>query len=122
MATILIVEDEAFTAAIIARALTGAGYTVLTASDGPKGLAAARRKRPDMIVMDMKLPKMTGWEVIRQLRSDASLRTIPILGLSSADTSGDRDEAYEAGCDRYETKPVDVPRLLQHIAELVHPD
>jgi CheY-like chemotaxis protein len=118
MATILIIEDDTFTASLLSRALGNAGHQVLTAASGDDGIKLARAQRPAVILMDMNLPKMNGWEATRALKADAATRAIPILALTSAGTSGDRDEAYEAGCDAYETKPVDILRLLARVREL----
>ena len=118
MAEILIVEDEKSVVAFLTRALTDAGYTVSAAKNGSEGVARARLTRPQLILMDMSMPKLNGWEATRQLKADPATSAIPVLALTSAMTAADKDEAYEAGCDGFETKPVDLPRLLGRIKEL----
>jgi CheY-like chemotaxis protein len=118
MSKILIVEDEAFSVALLARALKGAQHVVLTAVDGSDGIAKANADPPDLIIMDMSMPKMSGFEAIRQLKASTATSAIPIIALTSANTAEDRQEAYEGGCDAYESKPVDIPRLLAHVKEL----
>ncbi|MSO97201.1 MAG: response regulator [Rhodospirillaceae bacterium] len=118
MARILIVEDEKSVAAFLQRALKDAGHTVAVAKDGKDGVAQAKASPPQLVIMDLSMPKLNGWDATRQLKADATAASIPVLALTSAMTATDRDEAYQAGCDAFETKPVDLPRLLARIAEL----
>jgi CheY-like chemotaxis protein len=121
MANILLVDDEKTTVEIMSRILTRNGHTVEVARNGAAALRKAKETKYDLIIMDMSMPQMTGWEATRQLRADPATSRIPILGLSSADTSGDKDEAYNAGCDAYETKPVDVPGFLARVKDMAGP-
>jgi CheY-like chemotaxis protein len=118
MATILIVEDERFSVALLKEALVRAGYKVIFAKHGADGVAKAKRDLPDLVIMDMNMPEMTGWEAIRQLKADTATGKIPVIALTSAQTAGDRDEAYEAGCDAYEAKPIDLARILARVKAL----
>ena len=119
MAKILVVEDEQFSAVIVGHIIRNAGHTVIPARDGKEAISKAKRERPDLIIMDLSLPAMTGWEATRRIKSDPATSGIPIVALTASLTAADRDEAYEAGCDAYETKPIDVERLLTHVTELV---
>jgi CheY-like chemotaxis protein len=118
MAAILIVEDERFSVALLKEALQRAGHKVMFAKNGTDGVARTKKDLPDLVIMDMNMPEMNGWEAIRQIKSNTSTRKIPIIALTSAVTAEDRDEAYSAGCDAYEAKPVDMPRMLTRIKEL----
>jgi two-component system cell cycle response regulator DivK len=118
MATILIVEDEKSTAALLKRALTDAGHKVTAAANGGDAVEAAKNRMPDLILMDMSLPKMNGYEATRRIKADAATKHIPVLGLSGATTGEDRNEAHEAGCEAYMTKPINFPLLLKRVAEL----
>jgi CheY-like chemotaxis protein len=118
MASILLVEDEASTVMIISSALSKAGHTVVAAASGGEGLQKAKASSPQLIIMDMSMPGMSGFEAIRKLKAEPSLQAIPVLALTSAITAADRDEAYEAGCDAFESKPVDFTRLLARVKEL----
>jgi two-component system cell cycle response regulator DivK len=116
-ATILLVEDNELNRDMLSRRLERRGYTVLIAVDGVEGMEAAKRDRPDLILMDMSLPILDGWEATRQLKADPETRDIPIIGLSAHAMSGDTEKALEAGCDDYDTKPVDLARLLEKISD-----
>ncbi len=118
MAEILIVEDEPSVVAFLERALTGAGYSVSSARNGTEGIARARLTRPNLVIMDMSMPKLDGWAATRALKADPITQHIPVMALTSAISAGDRDAAYEAGCDGYETKPIDLARLLERVKEL----
>jgi CheY-like chemotaxis protein len=118
MADILIVEDEKSVVAFLTRALTDAGHTVSSAKNGSEGVARARLARPQLVIMDMSMPKLNGWEATRQLKADPATAAIPVLALTSAVTAADKDEAYDAGCGGFESKPVDLPRLLDRIKDL----
>lgn len=119
MAKILIVEDNEMNRDMLSRRLQRRGYEVLLAEDGEEGVAAALRKAPDLVLMDMGLPVIDGWEAARRLKSMEATRAIPIVALSAHAMSGDREKALEAGCDDYDTKPVDLARLLEKIEVLL---
>jgi two-component system cell cycle response regulator DivK len=119
MARILIVEDNEMNRDMLSRRLTRRGYEVAIAVDGEAGIAAATTERPDLILMDMSLPGMDGWQATRQLKSREATRAIPIIGLSAHAMTGDRDKALAAGCDDYDTKPVELPRLIGKIEALL---
>jgi CheY-like chemotaxis protein len=119
MTTILIVEDNEMNRDMLSRRLERKGYTVLIAVDGEKGIAVARANAPDLILMDMSLPVVDGWEATRRLKSDATLKAIPVIALTAHAMANDRDKAIEAGCDDYDTKPIELPRLLAKIEALL---
>ena len=119
MAKILIVEDNEMNRDMLSRRLARRGYAVVIAVDGEQGLAAAQAEIPDLILMDMSLPVMDGWEATRRLKGDAATRAIPVIGLTAHAMTGDRDKALAAGCDDYDTKPIDLPRLLAKIEALL---
>ena len=119
MPKILIVEDNEMNRDMLSRRLERRGYAVVTALDGERGLAAAQSENPDLILMDMSLPVMDGWEATRRLKSEAATRGIPVIGLTAHAMTGDRDKAMAAGCDDYDTKPIELPRLLQKIESLL---
>ena len=119
MARILIVEDEALNRDMIARRLGWEGFAVILASDGQQALSLALAEQPDLILMDLGLPLINGWEATRQLKAMPATRTIPIIALSAYVLSNDRMRALDAGCDEYETKPIEFPRLLTKIRALL---
>jgi two-component system cell cycle response regulator DivK len=119
VATILLVEDNEANRDMLSRRLARRGFDVLIATDGAAGLVAAREARPDLIVMDMSLPVMDGWDATRQLKRDPVTRSIPIVALTAHAMRGDREEAIGAGCDDYDAKPVDFERLLAKIRALL---
>ena len=119
MATLLLVEDNEMNRDMLSRRLERRGYQVLIAVDGVQGVALARAMKPDLILMDMSLPAMDGWEATQQIKSGAETRTIPIIGLTAHAMSGDRERALRAGCSEYETKPIDFPKLVAKIEALV---
>jgi CheY-like chemotaxis protein len=119
MAKILIVEDNEMNRDMLSRRLTRRGYEIVMADDGAEGIAAAVAGRPDLILMDMSLPVVDGWEATRRLKADAATRSIPVIGLTAHAMAGDRERVIEAGCDDYDTKPVELPRLLQKIEALL---
>ncbi len=112
---ILLVEDNEMNRDMLSRRLGRRGYHVILANDGREGVEQALAHTPDLILMDMSLPVMDGWEATRRLKADPRSRHIPIIGLSAHAMSGDREKALAAGCDDYDTKPVDLERLLDKI-------
>jgi two-component system cell cycle response regulator DivK len=119
MVKILYVEDNEDNVFMLASRLKRRGYEVLVAGDGRQGLEAARRDGPALVIMDLSLPVVDGWEAARQLKASDATRRIPIIALSAHAMPGDREKAIAAGCDDYDTKPVDMPRLLQKIEALL---
>ena len=115
MAKILLVEDNEMNRDMLSRRLIRSGHSVVMAGDGLQGMVSARAERPDVILMDMSLPEIDGWEATRRLKSDKTTRRIPIIALTAHAMSSDRQRAMEAGCDDYDTKPVDFQRLLSKI-------
>jgi CheY-like chemotaxis protein len=115
MPTVLLVEDNELNRDMLSRRLARQGYQVLQAVDGRQGVEAARAGRPDLVLMDMSLPVLDGWEATRQLKSDPGTRGIPVIALTAHAMSGDREKALEAGCDDYDTKPVEWDRLLAKV-------
>jgi CheY-like chemotaxis protein len=122
MAKILIVEDNEMNRDMLSRRLIRRGYEVVMAVDGEQGLAAAKTEGPDLILMDMSLPVIDGWEATRRLRAEPQTRGIPVIGLTAHAMAGDREKVIDAGCDDYDTKPVELPRLLQKIEALLRAD
>ncbi len=119
MTKLLIVEDNEMNRDMLSRRLVRRGYEVAVACDGVEGLEAARRERPDLILMDMSLPEMDGWTATQILKSDLLTRATPVVALTAHATPADRDRALAAGCDAFETKPVDLVRLLELINRLL---
>lgn len=119
MTKLLVIEDEPIVLEILSHALSSAGYELIAASDGNEGLAQAIKCKPDLVITDMSLPKMTGWELIKQIRSDPDIGQIPVIALTAHATTEDRVAAYEAGVSAYESKPLDIKKLLARIDELV---
>ena len=119
MTKILYVEDNDDNVYMLRRRLTRAGFEVAVASDGEQGVAMAASEAPDLIVMDLSLPVLDGWEATRRLKGAPDTRPIPIIALSSHAMEGDRAKAIAAGCDDYDSKPVDFPRLLGKIRALL---
>jgi two-component system cell cycle response regulator DivK len=113
MRKILLVEDHELNREIMARQLSRAGYEVVVAMDGAEALVSARDSRPDLILLDMSLPVMEGWDVVRELKADRELRAIPVIGLSAHAMPEDRERALEVGCDDYIIKPVKFERLME---------
>jgi CheY-like chemotaxis protein len=120
MAKILIVEDNEMNRDMLSRRLIRRGYEVVVAIDGEQGIAAARSECPDLILMDMSLPVVDGWEATRRLKAEPQTRGIPVIGLTAHAMAGDREKVINAGCDDYDTKPVELPRLLQKIQVLLN--
>jgi len=119
MQKILLVEDNEMNRDMLSRRLQRKGYCVVTAEDGEKGLSLARSEAPDLILMDISLPLMGGWEVTRLLKANESTRHIPIIALTAHAWVTDRGKAIEAGCDDYDTKPVEFARLSEKIENLL---
>jgi CheY-like chemotaxis protein len=119
MPTILLVEDNELNRDMLSRRLVRKGYDVLIAEDGAKGLSAATDGKPDLILMDMSLPVMDGWEATRRLKAEPQTRAIPVIALTAHAMSSDREKAVAAGCDDYDTKPVELERLLAKIERLL---
>ncbi|MFM8766018.1 MAG: response regulator [Spartobacteria bacterium] len=115
MVKILLVEDNEMNRDMLSRRLAKRGFEVVMAVDGAEGVSMARSAAPDLILMDMSLPVMDGWTATRELKADAATRGIPVIGLTAHAMAGDREKCLEAGCDEYDTKPVDFPRLLEKI-------
>lgn len=116
MPKILLVEDNELNRDMLSRRLIRRGHTVVFALDGQQALDMAAAERPDLILMDMSLPVLDGWEATRRLRADPALCHLPVIALTAHAMEGDREKALAAGCDDYATKPVDLPRLLNQIA------
>jgi len=119
MASILLVEDNELSADMLSRRLTRKGHQVTVAADGEAALERAREPGLQVILMDMSLPVMDGWEVTRRLKADPLTRGIPVVALTAHALPGQRERALEAGCEDYDTKPVELPRLLAKIEALV---
>lgn len=119
MCRILLVEDNEMNSDMLQKRLRHRGFEVLLAADGRQGVDMARRERPDLVLMDLSLPEMDGWQATRILKSDAATCGIPVVALTAHAMVGDRERALEVGCDDYAAKPIDMPLLLQTIARLV---
>ena len=122
MARILLVEDNEMNRDMLSRRLSRRSFEVLIAEDGAKGIEMAREHLPDLILMDMSLPVTDGWEATRILKADEATRRIPVIALTAHAMRGDRQKALDAGCDDYDTKPVDLKRLLSKIDALLGDD
>lgn len=119
MTKILYVEDNEDNIYMLTKRLARKGYEVLTAIDGQQGVDMARDESPSLIIMDLGLPVLDGWEAIRRIKSSPDTAGIPIIALTAHAMSHDRDRAHAAGCDDFDTKPVDMPRLLEKIRSLL---
>ena len=119
MPKILLVEDNEMNRDMLSRRLQKKGYTVVTAQDGERGYSLARCEAPDLILMDISLPVMSGWEVTRLLKANEATRHIPIIALTAHAWVTDREKAIEAGCDDYDTKPVEFGRLSEKMESLL---
>jgi two-component system, cell cycle response regulator DivK len=119
MPRILLVEDNEMNRDMLSRRLARKEYEVLVAVDGKEGVEMAGSVAPDLILMDMSLPVMDGWEATRQLKASPETKDIPIIALTAHAMSGDREKAMEAGCDDYDTKPIELPRLLAKMEDLL---
>jgi CheY-like chemotaxis protein len=119
MKRILVVEDNELNRDVLSRRLARQGYQVLLATDGVGGLAVAQAEQPDLILMDLSMPEIDGWECTRRLKAEARTRAIPIIALSAHAMIGDRQKALDAGCDDFDTKPLDFGGLLEKIDRLL---
>jgi two-component system, cell cycle response regulator DivK len=119
MPKILLVEDNEMNRDMLSRRLMREGYQVVLALDGQSGVEMTQTQAPDLVLMDMSLPVLDGWEATRRLKADAATRHIPVIALTAHAMSSDREKALEAGCDDYDTKPVELPRLLAKIEALL---
>jgi CheY-like chemotaxis protein len=119
MTKVLLVEDNEVNRDMLSRRLTKKGFEVITAVDGREGVSMASSQSPDLILLDMSLPVMDGWEAARVLKGDEGTRDIPVIALTAHAMTGDREKALDAGCDDYDTKPVDLRRLLEKIEALL---
>jgi len=119
MAKILLVEDNEMNRDMLSRRLARKGHEVLIAVDGAEGVQMARSKVPDLILMDMSLPVLDGWQATREIKATPETHTIPVIALTAHAMAGDREKCLAAGCDDYDTKPVEFPRLLGKIEMLL---
>ncbi|MCW5944064.1 MAG: response regulator [Fimbriimonadaceae bacterium] len=119
MPKILLVEDNEMNRDMLSRRLERRGYEVVLAVDGGEGVDKAQSERPDLILMDMSLPVIDGWEATRRIKAQPELAAIPVIALTAHAMAGDREKAIEAGCDDYDTKPIELPRLLEKIEGLL---
>ena len=118
---ILMVEDNEMNRDMLARRLGRKGFEVIVAEDGRAGIDTARREHPDLILMDLSLPEIDGWEATRTLKAEVATQTIPVIALTAHAMSGDREKAMAAGCDDYHTKPVNFAKLMDKIETLLNP-
>jgi CheY-like chemotaxis protein len=116
MPKILLVEDNEMNRDMLSRRLVRRGYQVVIAADGQEGLNLAGSASPDLILMDMSLPAMDGWETTRKIKASTATAAIPVIALTAHAMSGDREQALDAGCDDYDTKPIEFERLIEKIA------
>jgi CheY-like chemotaxis protein len=119
VAKILLVEDNEMNRDMLSRRLERRGYSVTMAIDGQQGVDMARTEKPDLILLDMSLPIIDGWEAARRIKADPESKDVPLIALTAHAMSGDREKTLEAGCDEYDTKPVELPRLLGKIQKLL---
>jgi CheY-like chemotaxis protein len=119
MHKILLVEDNEMNRDMLSRRLERRGYEVVIAVDGNEGVSMATSEKPDLVLMDMSLPLMDGWEATRALKAASGTKGIPVIALTAHAMSTDREKALEAGCDDYDTKPIELPRLLEKMEALI---
>jgi len=119
MPKILLVEDNEMNRDMLSRRLTRNGFEIVMAVDGGQGVAMAASEKPDLILMDLSLPVMDGWEATRRVKADAATKAIPVIALTAHALVEDREKAKAAGCDDFDTKPVELPRLLEKINRLL---
>ena len=118
MPKVLIVEDNEMNRDMLSRRLERRGFVVVIAIDGAQGVAMSKTELPDIVLMDMSLPVMNGWEATRAIKADPTTQHMPVIALTAHSMAGDREKAMAAGCDDYDTKPVELPRLLEKMAAL----
>jgi two-component system, cell cycle response regulator DivK len=118
MPKILIVEDNEMNRDMLSRRLERRGFEVVIAVDGADGVAKSKSELPDIVLMDMSLPVMNGWEATRAIKADPATESMPVIALTAHSMPGDREKAMEAGCNDYDVKPVELPRLLEKMAAL----
>jgi CheY-like chemotaxis protein len=119
MAKILLIEDNEMNLDMLSRRLERRGYEVIIAKDGAQGVQRVRDDAPDLVLMDMSLPVMDGWEATRRIKSDPAIQHIPVIALTAHAVAGDREKALAAGCDEYESKPVKFPALLKKMEQFL---
>ncbi len=119
MAKILIVEDNEMNRDMLSRRLERRGFAIVMAMDGQQGVEMTRSERPDLILMDMSLPVMDGWAATQAIKADPELSKIPVIALTAHAMAGDREKAMAAGCDDYDTNPIELPRLLEKIGKFL---
>ena len=119
MAKILLVEDNEMNRDMLSRRLKRRGFEMVIAIDGQEGLEMASQESPDLVLLDLSLPKVDGWEVARRLKADATTSGIPIIALTAHAMAGDRERAMDVGCDDYDTKPIDMKRLIEKINNML---
>jgi two-component system cell cycle response regulator DivK len=117
---VLLVEDNEMNRDMLSRRLARRGFDVLMAVDGEQGVQMAKTEMPDLILMDMSLPVLDGWEATRQIKAEATTQSIPLIALTAHAMAGDRDKSIQAGCDDYDTKPIELPRLLDKMDRLLN--
>jgi CheY-like chemotaxis protein len=120
MPKVLLVEDNEMNRDMLSRRLARRGFNVLIAVDGEQGVRLAKSEMPDLILMDMSLPVIDGWEAARQIKAETSTQPIPLIALTAHAMAGDRDKALQAGCDDFDTKPIELSRLLDKIDRLLN--
>lgn len=118
MAKVLLVEDNEMNRDMLSRRLERRGFEVVIAVDGAEGVALSKSQKPDIVLMDMSLPVMNGWDATRAIKADPDTSGVPVIALTAHSMPGDREKAMEAGCDDYDVKPVELPRLLSKMAAL----
>jgi two-component system, cell cycle response regulator DivK len=119
MPKVLLVEDNEMNMEMLSRRLVRKGYEVIPATDGEQGIAIAQTQKPDLILMDMSLPVISGWDATRSLKASPTTQSIPVIALTAHAQSRDREQALQAGCDDFETKPIELLRLLQKMESLL---
>lgn len=120
MPRVLLVEDNEMNRDMLSRRLTRLGFQVLMATDGEQGVEMANTEQPDLILMDMSLPVLDGWGATRRIKGEMNTQSIPLIALTAHAMAGDRDRAMDAGCDDYDTKPIELPRLLEKMERLLN--
>jgi len=119
MAKVLLIEDNEMNRDMLSRRLARRGFEVVFAVDGQQGVDLAKSEHPDIILMDMSLPVIDGWEATRRVKADEATKRVPVIGLTAHAMSGDREKAMDAGCDDYDTKPVELERLIGKMEKLL---